>query len=337
MPEGHSIHRLALVLTELFAGEVVAASSPQGRFSAGAEILDGSRVLPSQAWGKHLFIPFVDATVPHEAAAFTLEQIAEYPHIRWIHVHLGLYGRWVFNGDESFLKSKLLGVPHIIIGEGDEIRSAITDPSDDVQFGARTHSTEAASPSKPWQAPPPRGAVRLRILTDRGAADLSGPNQCEVKTGTEVNKVLERLGPDPLRNAPGDRSLFIDLVRKRRSPIGGLVMDQSIAAGPGNIYRAESLFRVGIHPYRPGSRVSRERIGYLWDDLVETMTNGLETGTIQTIQNELAPELPVEGDPEASRWAVYHRTGRPCLRCGVAVREKLMQGRRLFWCPGCQR
>lgn len=347
MPEGHSIHRLALVLTELFSGEVVRASSPQGRFAAGAELLDGSRILPVQAWGKHLFIPFADADNPDPTADISRSNVADHLEIRWIHVHLGLYGRWVFNGDDSFLKSKLLGVPHIIIGEGDEVRSAVTDPADDVQFGTRTDlggiveagpSASAWRPSaSAWRPPAPRGAVRLRILTENGVADLSGPNQCEVKTGAEVAAVLARLGPDPLRNAPGDRALFIDHVRRRRAPIGGLVMDQSVAAGPGNIYRAETLFRVGIHPDRPGVKVSRQRIGLMWDDLVDIMTDGLETGTIQTIQPDLAPAKPIEGDLEASRWAVYHRTGRPCLRCGSTIREKLMQGRRLFWCPGCQR
>lgn len=356
MPEGHSVHRLALVLTELFSGEVVRSSSPQGRFTAGAGLLDGSRILPVQAWGKHLFIPFVTPDVPDPAADISPENVADHHDVSWVHVHLGLYGRWVFNGDESFLRSKLLGVPHIIIGEGDEVRSAITDPADDIQFGARTTltdpqdigrandapdatagTTRTDSPTPVWRPPAPRGAVRLRIRTEHGVADLSGPNQCEVKTGAEVATVLERLGPDPLRDEPADRAQFIDLIRRRRVPVGALVMDQSVAAGPGNIYRAETLFRVGIHPYRPGNKVSRERIGRMWNDLVEIMTDGLETGTIQTIHPDLAPSEPIDGDSEASRWAVYHRTGRPCLRCGSTVREKLMQGRRLFWCPGCQR
>lgn len=52
---------------------------------------------------------------------------------------------------------------------------------------------------------------------------------------------------------------------------------------------------------------------------------------------EEAPNPPIEGDEEASRWYVYHRTDRPCLRCGAPIREALMQNRRLFWCPSCQR
>ncbi|QOR47974.1 Fpg/Nei family DNA glycosylase [Trueperella pecoris] len=331
MPEGHSIHRLARVLTELFADAVVHASSPQGRFAAGAEILNGSRILPAQAWGKHLFIPFLPAGTESPAAGDTPAHPAPaHPHASladpaasealWLHVHLGLYGRWVFNGDSTFLSSPLLGVPHIIVGEE--------------SLGA--WSQEAPTSLKPWHPHPPRGTVRLRIQSDHGTADLSGPNQCIIQSGTEVGVVVGRLGPDPLRNEPGDRERFISLVRARRSPVGALVMDQSVAAGPGNIYRAESLFRTGINPYRPGAKVSATRLGHLWDDLVHLMRDGLSAGTITTVSPDLVPSPLPANDAEATRFAVYHRQGRACLRCGATIREADMAGRRLFWCPGCQ-
>lgn len=352
MPEGHSIHRLALVLGELFAGQIVRASSPQGRFTAGADILDGSLILPAQAWGKHLFVPFVVGGQNAGAGsgragehATQLPDAALDPDLLWLHVHLGLYGRWVFNGDAAFLSSRLLGAPHILIGEEvAELRAAAPTA---IHVARPSRARASASPrarasgpgrhdAEPWRPPAPRGAVRLRLLTEHGSADLSGPNQCAIKTGEEVAAVVGRLGPDPLRNAPGDRERFIELVRARRSPVGALVMNQSVAAGPGNIYRAESLFRAGIHPYRVGARVGVGRLADLWDDLVSLMGDGLTRGTIRTISPELAPAEPLPGDPEASRFAVYHRQGRTCLRCGATVREAEMQGRRLFWCPGCQ-
>lgn len=73
MPEGHTIHRLARVLFETFGGRPVAASSPQGRFSAGAALVDGSTLTATDAHGKHLFLGFGAAPA-------------------WIHVHLGLIG-----------------------------------------------------------------------------------------------------------------------------------------------------------------------------------------------------------------------------------------------------
>ncbi|UGQ09762.1 Fpg/Nei family DNA glycosylase [Yinghuangia sp. ASG 101] len=76
MPEGHTIHRLAEEHTRRFAGRPVALSSPQGRFSAAAELLDGSELTAAGAHGKHLFL--------------------EFPGERWIHVHLGIAGIFRF-------------------------------------------------------------------------------------------------------------------------------------------------------------------------------------------------------------------------------------------------
>ena len=62
-----------------------------------------------------------------------------------------------------------------------------------------------------------------------------------------------------------------------------------------------------------------------------------EAGISWEVFSDVAPNPPIEGDEEASRWYVYHRTDRPCLRCSTPIREALMQNRRLFWCPSCQR
>lgn len=78
MPEGHVVHRLAAAFTAQFAGKRVAASSPQGRFAAGAAMLDGRLLLAAEAHGKQMFLGFSEE--------------------RWLRVHLGLYGMWRFAG-----------------------------------------------------------------------------------------------------------------------------------------------------------------------------------------------------------------------------------------------
>ncbi|MGX7670149.1 Fpg/Nei family DNA glycosylase [Plantactinospora sp. DSM 117369] len=78
MPEGHTIHRLAARHQELFGGEKVLASSPQGRFAEGAALLSGAVLEQTEAYGKHL--------LHHYAGGQAL------------HVHLGLYGKFA-DGD----------------------------------------------------------------------------------------------------------------------------------------------------------------------------------------------------------------------------------------------
>jgi endonuclease-8 len=71
VPEGHTIHRLAARHAKLFAGRRIVASSPQGRFAAGAQLISGGVLRSTEACGKHLL---------HHYDRHTL------------HVHLGLYG-----------------------------------------------------------------------------------------------------------------------------------------------------------------------------------------------------------------------------------------------------
>ncbi|GGL69691.1 endonuclease VIII [Streptomyces fumigatiscleroticus] len=76
MPEGHTIHRLAQDYASRFAGRVTQVTSPQGKFSDAAALLDGTVLRTTDAHGKHLFLGFGNAD--------------------WVHIHLGLFGKVAF-------------------------------------------------------------------------------------------------------------------------------------------------------------------------------------------------------------------------------------------------
>jgi endonuclease-8 len=97
VPEGHTLHRLARRHSQTFRGRVVHVTSPQGRFTAGAGRLDGTVLRTAQAHGKHLFLGFSppvseDVDGPGAAAARRPRPRPD----RWLHVHLGLIGSFVF-------------------------------------------------------------------------------------------------------------------------------------------------------------------------------------------------------------------------------------------------
>ena len=324
MPEGHTIHRLAAALSELYAGRRLAVSSPQGRFAAGAARLDGRVLLGARAHGKHLFLPFAPA------ADLPLDDGA----VVWLRVHLGLYGAWTFDGDAEFIAPHAIGAPRRRVGERGE--HALRHGGGSALSGLSGGDDAAAPAPGLWEPPEPRGAVRLRLAGEHGVADLTGPAACELLDAEGLAAVRRRLGPDPLR-ADGDIEVFVAGVRRRRRPIGELLMDQSVISGVGNIFRAETLLRCGVSPFRAGSRLSADRVRSLWRDLVPLMEYGVATGFITTVDAADVPDPLPEGDEEAARWYVYHRTGRPCLRCGSPVRERTAAGRRLFWCAACQR
>ena len=74
MPEGHTVHRLADDLAATLGEAPVSASSPQGRFAEGAALLDGERLLRTDAYGKYLFMEFGGGQL--------------------LHIHLGLIGKF---------------------------------------------------------------------------------------------------------------------------------------------------------------------------------------------------------------------------------------------------
>ncbi|PWN04550.1 DNA glycosylase [Nocardioides silvaticus] len=271
MPEGHTLHRLAREISEVFGDRQVRVGSPQGRFADSAARIDGAEVRGADAWGKHLFIDFGDD--------------------RFVHVHLGLYGGF-----------------------------AVHDLVEEV--------------------PPPVGEVRLRLVRTDGKAyaDLRGATTCALVTTAERDAVVARIGPDPLR-ADADPALAWARISRSSAPIGTLLMDQSVVAGVGNVYRAELLFRHRIHPLRPGRTLRAGQWQAMWDDLVVLMNEGVRTGVIDTVRPEHTPEAmgrAPRADDHGGEVYVYRRTGQPCHVCGRAVRTEVLGGRNLFWCTRCQ-
>ena len=189
-----------------------------------------------------------------------------------------------------------------------------------------------------WQfgstpAPDPAGAVRVRLVADESYADLRGAIEVDVWTPDDWSRLLARLGPDPLRR-DAKEGLAWRRISRSRVAIGILLMDQTVLAGVGNVYRAEILYRARIDPHRAGRDVSREEWLALWRDLVTLMKAGLRSGRIVTTRPaDRRRSSPVRAE---DAHYVYRRTGLACRVCGTPVTTELMAGRNLFWCPHCQ-
>lgn len=173
-------------------------------------------------------------------------------------------------------------------------------------------------------------SVRLR-LTDgsQWSADLIGPNTCETVDDDEHQRILERLGPDPLRDEDSLDEV-IDWLLASPRPIGELLLAQGVISGIGNVYRAELLFRSGTSPFLESRLVPEETWRSVWDDASMLMSEGVSRGGIVT-----RDEARATG--KGTRCYVYRRTEKPCFSCGGPVATDVLGGRRLYWCPECQR
>lgn len=191
---------------------------------------------------------------------------------------------------------------------------------------------------EPMPVTPPRGQVRLRMIGATHWADLRGPTKCELLTEERYEAITRALGPDPLR-ADADPDQVWARISRSRTPIAVLLMDQSVLAGVGNIYRAELLFRHGLDPSSPGSALGRDQWEAMWADLVTLMRAGVRTGRIDTVRPEHEPTAmgrPPRRDRHGGETYVYRRAHDPCLVCRTPIRLATLAGRTLYWCPTCQ-
>ena len=182
------------------------------------------------------------------------------------------------------------------------------------------------------------GQVRWRLQA-AATADLRGPTTCELLTPPEVDALIARIGPDPLR-ADADPDRAWRRIHGSSAPIATLLMDQAVLGGVGNVYRAEVLFRHGVAPMTAGRRLPKVRWDAMWADLVLLMTQGVVSGRIDTVRPEHEPEAmgrPPRADDHGGEVYVYRRDGMDCWVCGTTVRKRVIGGRNLFWCPSCQR
>jgi endonuclease-8 len=304
MPEGHVIHRLAEELTLAFGGSPVRVTSPQGRFADAAAILDATPLRNADAFGKHLLLDF---SPPHEAL----------PEDR---------GRR----------------PEPVPEEAPEERGRRHEVPPDPSPGPFVHIHLGLIGKLRWVRPGPvqnAATLRLRIETDEHAAELRGPQTCALIGPEEVAALLAHLGPDPLRPDADPERAWRRVHRSGRS-IASLLMDQRVAAGVGNIYRAEVLYRQRIHPDTPGNELSAQAWRRIWADLVELMPHGVRHGRIDTVRPEHSPEAmgrEARVDRHGGEVYVYRRAGQPCLVCGREVSVRSVEGRNLCWCARCQR
>lgn len=328
MPEGHSVHRIALQFRRNFVGKTVAVSSPQGRFAAEAALIDGQRMVDARAVGKQMFLEFENGL--------------------WLRVHLGIYGAWDFAGEitvdetirsaggrmgQTNQRGTVMETP-LLDSRGEDSIASMGAPR---RARLRMSESEKEDDTAFVFPPEPVGAVRARLLTDSAVADLRGPTACQVIDGETAASIVAGLGPDPqVDDGPEVEERVAEALTTKKTPIGLLLMDQSIVSGIGNVYRAELLYRARLNPHTPGNKVPLETARALWRDWSHLLEVGVRTGQMMTM-DDLSPEdwAKAMASREDRHW-VYKREGLPCRVCGTHITMELMAARKLYWCPYCQ-
>ena len=177
---------------------------------------------------------------------------------------------------------------------------------------------------------PPRPQVRVRLATPAVAWDLIAPATCELVDAAGWSTLLESLGPDPLLDEAGEERAW-KAVAAFGGTVGAALLDQSVIAGAGNVLRAESLFRAGVHPSTPAADLDRETFHRLWAALAGLMGQSVDDGRIISAPLP-APERATVAEAEGRM--VYKQAA--CRACATPVEAWDLAGRVAYACPRCQ-
>ena len=159
-----------------------------------------------------------------------------------------------------------------------------------------------------------RGRPWLVLRAGRQEAVLWGGPVLELNA-----RAVRKLGPDILARPP-DLDGMVARVRRveQGRAVGEALLDQRLVAGIGNLWKAESLWRARLSPWRPLSDVTDEELRNLLGEAARLMRASLDFGREER--------------------AVYRAAGRPCPRCStlIASRGQGDANRTAYWCPSCQ-
>ncbi|TJZ41646.1 Fpg/Nei family DNA glycosylase [Streptomyces piniterrae] len=183
------------------------------------------------------------------------------------------------------------------------------------------------APAERWSGGPAH-QIRAILGTDRRTAVGYRLPVLDLLRTAEESRVVGHLGPDLLGPDWDAAEALRRLLAAPERPLGEALLDQRNLAGIGNVYKSELCFLLRASPWLPiGDLPAPERAPALAKKLLEANKRRPARTTTPSAR------------PDRRLW-VYGRAGRPCARCGTAVRTA-DQGspadeRVTYWCPTCQ-
>jgi len=150
----------------------------------------------------------------------------------------------------------------------------------------------------------------------------------------ENTDFIKKLGPEPLTGDPELPKQFITNIRRRNgTTIKAALLDQTVAAGIGNIYADESLWAAKVHPATRVRDLSDKKLREILQCAIRIMQKSINSGG-STMQSYVKAD-GTRGNYLEKFANVFRREGQPCPRCGATIIKIRVAGRGTHICESC--
>lgn len=168
---------------------------------------------------------------------------------------------------------------------------------------------------------------------DRLVLKLSGNNKLVFNDVRRFGK-CQFVSPEKLllgRNALTIKlEEFKNLLAGKKGRIKGLLMDQKILAGIGNIYADEILWYAGVRPTRTALSLSAPELERLCGSIKKVLQLAIKKGGTSS-RDYLKPDGSRGGYYQVRK--AYQREGEKCARDGAIIKRIKIGGRSSHFCP----
>lgn len=177
--------------------------------------------------------------------------------------------------------------------------------------------------------------THVRFLLDNGEElryqDVRAfGKMCYLPNKEALIAALSHVGKEPWDK---NEEEFYQELKKYRSAIKSVLLNQKVISGLGNIYVDEVLFKAQVHPETKANEITKEESANILKASQEILQTAIEAGgsTIHTYKN-------AEGKSGAyqEQLQVYGKKGEPCPRCQTPIEKIKVGGRGTHFCPNCQ-
>ncbi len=191
-------------------------------------------------------------------------------------------------------------------------------------------------PGEAWKRRPIH--KRIVIATDKFVAVAFNVPVAEFHSAATLERRLGRLGPSILSEEIEEGEILANLRAQAESEVGAALLDQSVLAGIGNVFKSEVCFGCGVNPFRRVASLTIQETACLVATARKFMLANIAGGSSERMATYSGLRRTTGRSGVAERLWVYRRRGEPCRRCGTAVesRKQMPWARTTFWCSRCQ-
>lgn len=194
-------------------------------------------------------------------------------------------------------------------------------------------------PGESWMQPP----ANMRIVLENSSYVAVGFKVPVAEMHTAASLARQKRIPVPesdvLSPAFDPAETMRRMVGRPEEAVADVLLNQSVLAGVGNVFKSEICFVTGIHPYCPVSALTPAQAQSLIAAARRLVgANVLEDSGDLIVTYRGRQRRTTHASSAAESLWVYGRAGQPCRRCAAPIRRRLQgdDARVTFWCPACQ-